>query len=179
MDDFEKKIFVRKIYDIVNSIEKPKPGKNFVESIYSQINDLAEKQEFEINEYKKFELFKVYKGETPIACFEIQFGSKKDSYRSINILSQAEALIGVYITSSKSRGLPIPQIINSFSHFDNKPEMFIAYDIETGHHMMTGFDSAHEKMNLYNKINLGFGPKKFIKTYSKKRKKIVYGKKQS
>jgi hypothetical protein len=34
-------------------------------------------------------------------------------------------------------------------------------------------------MNLYNKINLGFGPKKFIKTYSKKRKKIVYGKKQS
>ena len=178
MEDFEQKKVIKDVYKAITSIKKPLPGAGFITKLYDMIKQLGKAHGFKVENNGPFTPIKYYKDEKFCAQVETQFGSKRDSYRTIYSLSRSGAMVGVYITSSKSMGFPIHYIIKLLSRSeDSTTDKFIVYDIETGKHMLENIDPQYNKTYRAHPVNLFGGPKKYKKGYSYTRRKRVYGKK--
>ena len=172
MEEFEFREIAKKIYKTITGISKPVQGKGFVDSLYKQTIQNGKSAGFKVNNANIFEPIKFEKQEVLCAQIEVQFGSIKESYRNINSLAGSGAVIGTYITSSKSRAMPLMQLINIFSRIKGTTKKFIVYDIETGHHVLSKIDPGHDKIILFHPIHLFSSYKK----HKNIKRKKVYGK---
>lgn len=176
-EEIELKKIIKNVYKSIVFIKPPERGINFMKNLYEKIINNGRTNGFDVKDQQPFHPIKYEKNGILCSQIEIQFGSKRDVHRTMKSLATSGAIVGVYITSSKSRGgYSMFQIANMLSHTEDKTSRFIVYDIETGNHIVVGIDPVYNKKLLYHPVNLFGGPMKYMKGYAKKRRKRVYGK---